>query len=167
LHAPALSAETPGRTREYDLKAAFLFNFAQFVVWPPDSSDSGTPFVIGVIGEDPFGGSLDAMVEGETVHGRPIATRRGIDIDDARACQVLFVSRAQSARLDAIFSALKGASVLTVSDAEDFAARGGIIGFSTQDKKLRLQINAAAAEMARLSISSKLLRQAEIVETVP
>src|SRR5438094_1030718 len=90
----SLAAETKSKlTQEYDLKAAFLFNFAQFVEWPPQSfAGPNAPIVIGVLGEDPFGSSLDEIVEGETVHEHPLVIRRYHSIDQHDYCQILFIS---------------------------------------------------------------------------
>ena len=153
-------------TSEYDLKAAFLFNFAQFVEWPADAfADAGTPIVIGVLGEDPFGKSLDDIVAGETVHNRPLAIRRFRAVDQVDSCQILFISLSESARLDQVLKALEHRSILTVGETKDFTTRAGIIGFEVTNRRLRLRINTAAATAAKLTISSKLLRQAETAES--
>jgi hypothetical protein len=167
----ALAAAAPGRAQappaptEYQVKAIFLFNFSQFVDWPAAAfADERSPLVIGVLGSDPFGTTLDEIVRGETVNGRPLEVRRydAVEqIDDA--CHILFIERSQDERLDAVLAALKGRSVLTVGDFEGFARRGGIIRFVTVGNKIRLRVNLAAAQDAKLTISSKLLRPAHIV----
>jgi hypothetical protein len=164
---PAIAATSaPAVTQEYDLKAAFLFNFAQFVEWPAQAFASPTaPIVIGVLGEDPFGSGLDEIVEGETVHEHPLVIRRYHSIAQIDSCQILFISLSESARLDQVLKALGHRSVLTVGEARDFTDRSGMIGFDLVQRRVRLRINLVAATDAGLTISSKLLRQAQIVRT--
>lgn len=151
---------------EYRLKAVFLFNFAQFVEWPASAfPQPDSPLVIGVLGEDPFGAYLDETVQGETVNNRPLTVRRFRRVEEVGACHILFVSRPEQGRLGAILDSLKDRSVLTVSDAEGFASRGGMIGFVTEQNRIRLRVNLEAARAANLTISSKLLRPAQIVTT--
>jgi len=152
------------RPSEYQVKAVFLFNFAQFVDWPPEAlPDADTPLVIGVLGEDPFGGLLDQTVGGERLGGRPFQVRRYQSVDEVKACHILFISRSEGDRPEAILAGLKRRPILTVSDADAFAKHGGMIRFVTDQNRIRLQINLAAAEAGHLRISSKLLRVAEIV----
>jgi hypothetical protein len=151
---------------EYQVKAVFLFNFAQFVEWPSESRpEAGEPFVIGVLGGDPFGSSLDEVVRGEKIAGHPLVVKRyqaAQEIDDA--CHILFISRSESEKLKPILVALKGRQILTVSDIDDAAGHGVMIRLLLNEKnKLRLAINVQAAKAAGLTISSKLLRPAEIV----
>jgi hypothetical protein len=161
-------AAAPGRAQappsEYQVKAAFLFNFSQFVDWPAAAfADGRSPLVIGVLGEDPFGATLDEIIRGETVNGRPLAVRRYKSIDQVDACHILFIDRSQTGQLDTVVTALRERSVLTVGDFEGFTRRGGIIRFVTVGNKIRLRVNLAAAQQAKLTISSKLLRPAQIV----
>ena len=149
---------------EYQLKAVFLFNFAQFVDWPQESfPEAQMPLVIGVLGEDPFGTYLDEIVSGETVNNRRLEIQRYRRVDEMKTCHILFISQSESKRLEQIVADLKGRSILTVSDAVGFARYGGMIRFVTEKNKLRLRINLEAAAAANLTISSKLLRPAEIV----
>jgi hypothetical protein len=166
----ALAAAAPGRAQappaptEYQVKAIFLFNFSQFVDWPAAAfADERSPLVIGVLGSDPFGTTLDEIVRGETVNGRPLAVRRFESVEQIDACHILFIGRSQGKQLDAVLAALKERNVLTVGDFEGFAQRGGIIRFVTVGNKIRLRVNLAAAQDAKLTISSKLLRPAQIV----
>ena len=164
LPAPAGAVATAGSAHEYDLKAAFLFNFAQFVEWPEDAFPSpSTPITIGIVGEDPFGTSLDEIVANETAHDRKLVVRRYKTVDEVDACHILFIGHAESKRLDRIPPRLGNHSILTVGETPDFTAHDGMIGFQMAKNRLRLRINAPAARAARLVISSKLLRQAEIV----
>ena len=149
---------------EYQLKAVFLFNFAHFVEWPADALPrANTPFVIGVLGQDPFGRNLDDVVRGEAVNRHPLAVERYAAVADIRDCQILFIPALELVHLEAILAALKGRSVLTVTDAEGPAPRGVIIGLLKQDNRIRLRIDLEAAKASNLTISSKLLRPAEIV----
>ena len=150
--------------KEYQLKAVFLFNFAQFVEWPATAlRDPRAPLVICILGEDPFGSYLDETVRGETVNNHPLTVQRYGRVEEITTCHILFVSRSEDGRLGRILPALKGRGILTVGDAERFATRGGMIRFVTEQNRIRLRINLAAAEADSLKISSKLLRPAEIV----
>ena len=160
LQSPAEAAAPT----EYQLKAVFLFNFAQFVDWPQESfPEAQMPLVIGVLGEDPFGTYLDEIVSGETVNNRRLEIQRYRRVDEMKTCHILFISQSESKRLEQIVADLKGRSVLTVSDSVGFTRYGGMIRFVTERNKLRLRINLEAATAANLTISSKLLRPAEIV----
>jgi hypothetical protein len=165
------TASTPSNTfaqssasPEYQLKAVFLFNFAQFVEWPARAfAGPDAPLVIGVLGDDPFGSYLDEIVRAETVNGRPLEVRRYRGVDEIGTCHILFVSRKEADRLQGVLDSLRGRSILTVSDADRFATRGGMIRFLTDHNRIRLRINLEAAQAANLTLSSKLLRPAQIV----
>jgi hypothetical protein len=144
---------------EYQVKAVFLFSFAQFVEWPPTAfPERQTPLVIGVLGQDPFGAYLDETVRGEIVNNRPLTVRRYRRVEEIQTCHVLFISRSEAGRLDQILANLKYRKILTVADVESAARSGVIIQFVTQQNKIRLRINSQAAKAANLIISSKLLR---------
>ena len=160
LVATPLAAQV---SREYDVKAAFLYNFVTFTDWPADAfSSPDSPYVIGVIGEDPFGIALDEIVNGEQVKGRPLFVRRLTRIEDAARCHILFISASEARRLKDILSRLKDRPVLTVGDMPGFAQAGGAIAF-TATTQVGLIINPAALHQAHLAISSKLLRLAQLV----
>lgn len=164
VHCAANAAGGRGGASEYDLKAAFLFNFARFVEWPPESfASAATPITIGILGDDPFGTSLDAIVANEEIHARKLLVRRFASLDDLGPCHILFISSSEAAHLDQIVARLGKRSTLTVGDTGSFTARSGMIEFETAHNRLRLRINLAAARAARLTISSQLLRQAKIV----
>jgi hypothetical protein len=147
---------------EYQLKAVFLFNFAHFVEWPPTSPPAAdAPFVIGVFGKDPFGTALDEVVRGESVNGHPLAIARYADVAHLRNCQILFIPAAELTHLGGILATLKDSSVLTVTEGP--APRGAIIDLLREDSRIRLRIDLEAARASNLTISSKLLRPAEIV----
>jgi hypothetical protein len=161
---PGASPAQTGPTPEYQLTAVVLFNFAQFVEWPPSAfPDRDAPLVIGILGDDPFGAYLDETVRGERVNDHPLVVKRFSRVEDIEACHILFVSDPGKGHLKPILDSLHGRSVLTVSDVERFPAKGGMIGFVTDQRRIRLRINLAAAKAADLTISSKLLRPAEIV----
>jgi hypothetical protein len=149
---------------EYQVKAVFLFNFSQFVSWPASAfPGSGAPLVIGVLGDDPFGGQLDAVVAGERAAGRPLVVRRYRDVADIRDCQILFIDRSETANLRAIVAALHGRSILTVSDIDGAAGSGVMIDLVLEGRHVHMRINVAAARASGLVLSSQLLEPAEIV----
>src|SRR6266568_7959591 len=124
-----LGAQT-GKASEAQVKAVFLFNFAQFVDWPPEAvPDSQAPLVIGILGGDPFGDFLDATVRGERRGARPFVVRRYQRVDDITRCDILFISRPVGDQPEEILTRLKNRPILTVSDADRFAERGGMIRF--------------------------------------
>jgi len=146
---------------EYQLKAAFLFNFAMFVQWPQRAFDDRTsPFVIGVLGENPFHDDLPKTVQNKKVDDHPLLVREIQHLTEATNCHLLFISAFEKKRLPEILASLKGTSVLTVSEVEGFTEEGGMINFVPQGTKVRFQINKDAAEAAGLKISSKLMNLA-------
>jgi len=145
---------------EYQVKAGFLLNVAQFVTWPSQSSD--VPFVIGILGDDPFGSYLDETVRGEKVNNRPLTIQRFGRRADPRACNVLFISQSERDRVAQILSSLKGRNVLTVSDIDGFTDFGGMIQFFTERNNIRMRINLDAVKATNLRVSSKLLRVSEV-----
>jgi YfiR/HmsC-like len=152
---------------EYEVKAVFLFNFSQFVSWPSAAfGSSDAPMIIAVLGSDPFGQELDAVVKGEHVGAHPLEVRRYRDISEIKDCHILFIDRSEAAQLDGIVQALHGRSILTVSDIDDATRAGVMIDLVKQSDRIRLRINVAAARAGGLTISSKLLRPAEIVGPV-
>ncbi|HEX2711650.1 MAG TPA: YfiR family protein [Candidatus Acidoferrales bacterium] len=149
---------------EYQIKAAFLYNFAKFVEWPADAfADPHAPLVLGIVGEDPFGSVLDKLVLDKTVNGRGLLIKRLKHGPDLRNCHILFVSSSERKRVAQILESLQGASVLTVGETQRFAQSGGVIDFILEENKVRFEINSDAAARARLNISSKLLALARIV----
>lgn len=163
LLSPGLASQAT-RAPEYQVKAVFLLNFAQFVDPPPEAvPDSAAPLIIGILGEDPFGGFLDATVQGEHRGERPFEVRRYQRVDDVHTCDILFISQSENDGIGEILASLKTRPILTVSDGPRFAERGGMIHFVTDRNRIRLRINLGAAQAANLTISSKLLRVGEIV----
>ncbi len=134
---------------EYRVKAVFLFNFAQFVDWPPDAfTDPGQPFVIGILGKDPFGAELDAVVRGETVAQRSLVVERYDNIAQLHNCNILYIARSEIGHLPQILSALGGRSILTVSDADGDEQTGVMIRLVNRSNHVRLQIDVGAARPA-------------------
>lgn len=148
---------------EYKVKAVFLFHFAQFVEWPEGSfSNADDPLVIGVLGEDPFGQYLDEVVSGESIKGHPLLVKRFDRLEDIGACHILFVRAEGMGQLRTVLKELEPRAMLTVGDNPAFIRAGGMIRFFSEDSKIRLQINPEAARSSGLTISSKLLRLADI-----
>jgi hypothetical protein len=151
---------------EYPLKAVFLFHFAQFVDWPKESfAETNSPIVIGVLGRDPFGALLDEAVVNETVKGRKLVVARYDRVQEVRNCHLLFISSSEDWHLERILAELTAKALLSVSESPGFARRGGMIEFIKVQRRIRFMINVEAAQTARLQISSKLLRWAEIVDS--
>lgn len=157
-------AHAAPKANEYQVKAVFLFNFSRFVEWPASAFPSAeAPFVVGVFGHDPFGADLDEVVKGETVNGRPIIVKRVKSVADAAACQIVFIHQSEERRLGELLSALGHRSTLTVSDLPGTAQRGVMIRLVTERGRVRMRVNVESAKAAELTISSNLLRAAEIV----
>jgi len=151
-------------SHEYPLKAVFLLNFARFTGWPTNVFErADSPLVIDVLGTDPFGPLLDDAVRGETVDGRKFVVERCRHLEDIKTCHILFISQSEAPRLGKIIAALKERPILTVSDIESSAYRGFCVRFITEDNKIRLRINLDSLKMAGLTMSSQVLRLAEIV----
>jgi hypothetical protein len=160
---PVASARA-STSAEYQLKAVFLFNFAQFVEWPAQAfPEPKAPLVIGILGEDPFGAYLDDLVTGEKIGDHPLVVRRSARAEDLIGCHIVFISRSEARDLDNIVARLKTQSLLTVSDAESFTRHGGMVRFVMEGGKIRLRINVEAARACGLTISSKILRPGTIV----
>jgi hypothetical protein len=157
--APAFSQSF----NEYQLKAVFLFRFTQFVEWPTTQTASDSPFSICVLGNDPFEGYLEETVRDESVQNRKVTIAHYSKLEDVGRCEILFVSESERQRFKQITAQLKGRGILTVGDSGNFAQQGGMIEFTTEEKRIRLKINVDAARAAELQISSKLLRPATIV----
>jgi len=149
---------------EYLIKAAYLYNFAMFVEWPPGAfSASSAPIVIGVVGADPFGAALDQMVQDKRINNRRIVVERFKLGDDVRRCHILYVSPTESARIGDLVQRVGARAVLIVGDESETVRRGGTIAFTVKNDKVGFEINLSAARRARLTISSKLLNLAQAV----
>jgi hypothetical protein len=159
----AAAAQAQSAT-EYQVKAAFLFNFARFVEWPADAFPSAdSALQICVLGQDPFGRDFEQVIVDKTVNGHRIEIAHPDGVPQARACQILFIAASEKARVPSILQGLKGASVLVVGDTPGFAGLGGAINFVIDDGRVRFEINLKAAELAHLKISARLLTVAKVV----
>jgi hypothetical protein len=146
---------------EYEVKATYLYNFLRFVEWPAGVAvGRSDPFAICVLGEDPFGPSLNATVAQETIAGKSVVAKQIHGLQDAMGCRVLFISSSEGQRLKQILTSLGTASVLTVSDLPKFSQRGGMVQFVLEGDRVRFEVNSATAERAGLTLSSELLKVA-------
>jgi hypothetical protein len=151
---------------EYQIKAAFLYNFAKFIDWPPTAfPDPSTPVVLCVLGQDPFGPDLEQTITGKTVNNRPFAIQRFAKLQDRESCHILFISSSERDHLSQILASLKDKKTLTVGETPTFLSSGGMINFTLLDNRIRFEINLSAAERAGLKLSSKLLSLATTVKT--
>jgi len=148
---------------EYQVKAAFLYNFAKFIEWPQNADTADMQeFVIGIIGQDPFGSDI-SVIEGKSVNGQTLRVIQADSLNELKNIRVLFISSSAENRLGEILGKLRGQPVLTVGDTNGYANAGVMINLFKQESKIRFEINPAAAEEAGLRISSHLLRLARIV----
>lgn len=165
----AAGADSPDSS-EYLIKAGFIYNFAKLVEWPTTAfPQPDSPIVIGILGNDPFGATLDNIVADKKIDGRGISVKRmkwSKDYKDLKDCNILFVSLSENQHIDSLVEAMKGLPILTIGDTPGFAKRGGIINFTLEDNKVRFEVNVEAAKHADLTISSRLLTLAKIVQQV-
>jgi len=159
-NAPAI-ASSPS---EYEIKAAFLYNFANFVEWPSKTpADASGILIIGIYGDDPFGETFEQTIAGKSVNRRKLEIKRFRSIHEIKPCHILFVSSSEEGRFGRILDAVKDWHVLTVSESDSFIRSGGIINFIVEEKKVRFEISTENARKAGLKISSKLLKLAKVV----
>ena len=152
-------------SREYELKAVFLYNFAGFTTWPASAfATTNAPLVIGVLGDDPFGGVLEQTVRGEKVFGHPLKVQHFDRVEEIKTCHILFVSQSKSFELNRIVSELKGRPILTVSDISGAERRGVMIRLLTESNRIHFRVDLDAVRDANLTLSSKLLRLADVID---
>jgi len=164
---PAGRASAQG-TKEYQVKAAYLYGFGRFVEWPATApAAAGDTFVVCVLGDDPFEHWLDNVAAGAVMKLKPVAIRRIARPEESASCHTLFISASEDVRIGRIIEALEHRPVLTVSDAPGFAQRGGMIGFSSDGRRIRFTVNLTAAEDAGLMLNSELLRVAVTILRPP
>jgi hypothetical protein len=163
--AVSLSAQI-ARANEAELKAAFLYNFIKFTEWPREQmANKKDPFVIGVLGKDPFGAALDRAIEGETFQQKPIVVRRFARMDESVGnSHALFIGVSEESNLPVILKLLDGQAILTMSEIETFIEQGGGIELQKEGNKLAFEVNVGAARRAGLGISAQLLRLAKLVK---
>lgn len=152
---------------DYDVKAVYLYNFGRFVEWPASVTATSDSFNVCVLGQDPFGRALDAILSGETINGKSVTAKRISTPQEAISCQILFMGSAEESRLGTIIEALDKGAVLTVSDMPQFSRRGGMIQFVLEGRKVRFEINLTAVQHAGLTLSSELLKVATTVRRNP
>lgn len=146
---------------EYEVKAAYLYNFGRFVEWPQNIPSGQTnEFTICVLGRDPFGLALDATISGEKIDGKNVVARRISKVGEAAACRVLFISSSENKQLREILSTIGKLSVLTVSDMPQFVQQGGMVQFVLVENRVRFEINLEVTRQAGLNLSSELLKVA-------
>jgi hypothetical protein len=152
---------------EYEVKAAFLYNFAKFVEWPAEAFPAtNTPITIGIVGKNPFDGVLERSVRNKAIRGRDLIVQQmSSGADPAfKRCHIIFISAGEKGRFAEILENLKDTHALTVSEADGFLKSGGMVNFVMEGKKVRFEINDAAAAKAGVRISSKLLNLAKKTE---
>jgi hypothetical protein len=159
----ARSATAQSAADEYQVKAAYILNFARFVEWPSNTLPASSPMTIAIVGNDPFNGSLEHVLRGSSANGHAIHLRYVHWNDILTQYQIVFISTSEEAHLPDILRFLGTESVLTVSDIDRFSLRGGVIEFSMVGNRVRFDINRNPAIAAKLTISSKLLSVARAV----
>jgi hypothetical protein len=151
-------------TREYEIKAAYLYNFLNYIEWPNGSlPPEGGTITIGVVGENPFGEALDPL-KGKQVKGRTLAVKEVSSAADLKGCQIVFISPSEKDRYPQLLDSLKDSRTVTVSEIDGFAQRGGMINFIYERNRVRFEINQDAARSKGLTISSELLKLARLVK---
>jgi hypothetical protein len=163
---PGLSGQNLKAT-DYQVKAAYLYNFGRFVDWPVNTTAKAEVFTVCVLGRDPFGPVLDHALAGETIGGKNVVARRISSPQESSICQILFLGSAEESRLSKIIEAANKDAVLTVSDMPQFSERGGMVQFVVEDKRVRFEVNLTAAQNAGLTLRSELLRVAKVVKRDP
>ena len=153
---------------EYLIKAGFIFNFAKFVDWPPTTfAQPDSPIVIGILGTDPFGAIIDQIVQDKKIGGRGFVVKRlkwGTDLKDLKECKILFVGASERVHIDELVQIVRGLPILTVGETPGFAEHGGVIRLVLEDNRVRFEVNVDAARQAGLTISSRLLTLARIIQ---
>lgn len=146
---------------EYQIKAEFIERFTRFVEWPAAAAQpSSTPFVVGVIGRDPFGAYLDAIARERTIKGRPVRIQRLKRIEDLGTCQIVFISASEAARVDKIVAKARTLQVLTIGDSPGYLSAGVMINLYTAENKVRFEINEQELSRSGFQASAQLLKLA-------
>jgi hypothetical protein len=168
LVTPSRAQTASSNSSEYLIKAGFTYNFAKLIQWPANAfPQPNSPIVIGILGVDPFGGTLDEVLAGKTVNGRDLVVKHLKWGADLKECRILFVSNSEISRMDEILHLVKGLPILTIGETPTFARRGGIINFVLEDEKVHFEVNVEAAKEADINISSRLLSLARIIPHAP
>jgi hypothetical protein len=150
--------------QEYEIKAAYIYNFTKFIEWPRATGPARSTFAIGILGTDPFGPAIDNAVADKTVGGRRITIERFPDVEamrqSAHPIDIVFIGGLGAGGLEAALAYVGSLPVLTIGETPGFCERGGVINLVIRKNRIRIEINRAAAERAELKISSKLLQLA-------
>jgi len=163
LAVPVTRAQNPKPT-DYEVKAAYLYNFGRFVEWPAKMTAANTgAFSICVLGEDPLGPALDATLAGEKIGNQKVIARRISSPQESFDCQILFISASEANRLNKIIDALDKTALLTVSDIPHFSQHRGMIQLVLEGSRIRFEVNLTATQHAGLTLSSELLKVATVV----
>jgi uncharacterized protein DUF4154 len=158
-------AQDSEASSEYLIKAGYIYNFAKLVEWPSNAfAQPDSPIVIGIVGTDPFGPIIDKVLEGKKVNGHPFVIKRLKPTADVKECQILFLSSSLGFHIADTIRLTRGTPVLTISEIPGFADRGGIIRLTLEQNKVRFEVNVEAAKEADLSISSRLLVLAKVIQ---
>jgi hypothetical protein len=173
--APKAHSQDTSASSEYLIKAGFIYNFANLVQWPATTfPQPDSPIVIAILGQDHFGTTLDRVLEGKKVNGRPFVIKRLKSVSellksvaDLKECQILFISSSEMPHLAEAIQIVKGLPVLTIGETPGFAKSGGMINLILEDNRVRFEVNVEAAKEADLTISSRLLALARIVPQAP
>ena len=164
--AAALATTASDGPSEYEVKAAFVYNFAKFVDWPDGVfRNDSSAVVVGVIGSTEMGRNLERTMAGKTIRGRRLVVKSNLSLSSVGSCHIVCVDSLAPDSIPSLVNLAVRHHVLTVGDIPQFAARGGVINFYTHQNKVRFEINPAAARQAGLSLSAQLLQLARIVET--
>lgn len=164
LAAILCSLSTQAGPGEYEVKAAFLYNFALYVEWPASALENRPAFTVASVGPDVFAGSLERTMKGRTAHGKKVEVVRFPSADDVKPVHILFVPAREAGRLGAIAAALKGSATLIVSEVEGAARRGAMLNLYLEEKRVRIEVNPDAAAREGLRVGAKVLRLSRIVK---
>ena len=147
-------------TAEYQVKAAFIYNFAKYVEWPRDTfASASAPIRLGIIGDNPFGEALD-KISGKLINGHPLIIKELSDYNNLNRFQIIFICSSEIDQLEKIFPRVSTRPILTIAEDQVFHEKGGMITLVLRDNKVRFLINNEEAQKSRLLISSHLLKLA-------
>jgi hypothetical protein len=161
-------ARGSAQSKEYQVKAAFLFNFARFIDWPPSAfTNASQPFQIGILGDNPFGTALNDLVLGENLRARKVTVKLSAEPQTLADCQIIFISKSETNRAPEVISQFRSRPILTVGEIGGVGRCGTMISFYQEDRKLRFEIDPDAAEKAGIKMSSQLLRLGKLTRAEP
>jgi len=171
--AAALASKVGAQTssfRPYQHKALYLYQFAKYTEWPKENlGDENEPFVLGILGRDPFGKDID-IIQGKPIKGRKLTVKRFAKVQEVTGCQLLFICSSETEQLPQILKALEKSSILTIAETEGFAQQSAMINLVAEQKTagsqtVSFEINRAAAEKANLKLDTQLLKLAKRVKS--